>query len=699
MSLANDNVYTAQGLFSAYTGTTAKAEWPYDLAHVWVNTGWGKTLSAPICGPGVLQFAQDGLLTLPGAISGAPDFEFKAGPTASGTTVFTGSGEAGTFDVHGGSVVMGTGSAVSTTAGDVYISADYPAVARFTVTNGVTFGGMTENNRASTIGAGHSAKSISSKGRGIFEMFDGSTVTGRFGGSSVSGTRGTSSSSYQDAGALGSWFQHGGTWNMRHGTDTCILGDFRGAYYSQESGEAHMVIDDISTTFRIARDARSYAVWHHRGGSFHTQSMGLQVGANGGSADIIVSGGTFALTNSEFLLCRSISEFAVKGTHNTLSVLDEGTFDYCILSAGAASWRNFGLANLPGSIATVNIGGNGRLKVNRMFKSVTGKINTSTTATLTDNHAFVNFDGGTLVASSYVSPNAYLFMNFSNGTDRVTVYSGGATIDVQYEDMNLGAALEAPTGNGVDSIPIPAGIASLPAWAYTGAPKVTITDPTGVGTGATAFAEYDTLAGRITRFRVTSRGRNYTSPTVTIAKGGYTNTFTTTAVTSPNASGGFTKKGPRTLTVDRVCSYTGETAVAEGTLKLGVANALDSSAAVRVAAGATFDLNGNASSVPVSGTGTVNGDAALASAWTVDAGELVAGNFLDVSGALAMPASGVVTILHPELLANTSYRLARADAISGNAPEVAGMPPTWTIAKRGDSLMLVDRRGTVIVIR
>ena len=686
---------TQTEILDAFRGTTTNATWSFDSAHLWINPG-DITFAEAIDGPGVFAFAPTGTLTLASAISDAPDFEFNAG-----TTIFTGSGEAGTINVLGGRVVIGNGANISTPAGDVFIMGSWPDVGRVVVTNGGTLGGINANNIASTIGAGHSAKSVSSTGRGIFEMFDGSHVIGKLDGTQVSGSRGSGSTSYCNGMTMGAYYQHGGFWDLRHGSANIFLGDFRGAYYSQEGG---VTVIDSGSDFRISRDASSYAVWHQRGGLFAVTTVDTLVGANGGSADIVVAGGRYALTNSTFTLCRPLSENNYPGTCNTLSVIGDGVFEHISTSSGN-SWRGFSTSALPGALAIVNINDRGVLRTDRISKTVSGNIvikPTVVTGVLTNSHTFVNFNGGTLEVAGYVADNSNVFEGFTNGFGRVFVYAGGATIATPSDvNVNLGAALEAPTGNGVESIPIPEGIASLNPWDYIASPKVVITDPTGVGTGATAIAEFDTLRGVITNITVTSRGRDYTSPVVTITKGGYTNSFTTTAVVSPNMSGGLTKKGARILTLDKVCSYTGATHVVEGTLRLGVANAIDSSSVVQLSSGTTFDTGGFASTVPVSGLGTVTGTQTvrMAAEWRVDGADLADGGVLESAGTLSIPAGCALHVENPELLTRRRYRLASANEIVGPVPTVVGLPASWSVRREGEKLWLVNPAGLVVSFR
>ena len=182
------------------------------------------------------------------------------------------------------------------------------------------------------------------------------------------------------------------------------------------------------------------------------------------------------------------------------------------------------------------------------------------------------------------------------------VFGGGATIDCGSADWMLGAALDAPRGNGVEGIALPADIANAEAWEFTAASTIEIIDPTGVGTGATAVAVFDTVNGKVTGIRITNRGNNYTSAQATISRGGQANKWTVDASVSPNQSGGLTKKGAGMLTVDSVCTYTGSTCVAEGTLKLGVDRAVDASSCI-VLSGGTLDVDFKSFSEPFLGGG------------------------------------------------------------------------------------------------
>ena len=121
--------------------------------------------------------------------------------------------------------------------------------------------------------------------------------------------------------------------------------------------------------------------------------------------------------------------------------------------------------------------------------------------------AIVNFDGGTLRAQgstpSLVTANV----------DRVTVYSGGLTVDTNGVNKSINTVVAAPTDSGITGITLDA-----TGTAYEGRPIVQITDPT--GTGATAMANFDSRPARSPASPSPAPASGYTAPTVTILGGG-----------------------------------------------------------------------------------------------------------------------------------------------------------------------------------
>jgi len=222
-----------------------------------------------------------------------------------------------------------------------------------------------------------------------------------------------------------------------------------------------------------------------------------------------------------------------------------------------------------------------------------------------------------------------------NTPDLVNIYPGGATFDIPASNAcAIPSNLLAPAGYGVS------GIAVTPRGGYIGPPFVAITG--GGGTGATAIAQFDSVNGTVTGVTMTSPGYGYRgTPTVTLAGGGTNLQTAVTGVTlAPNTSGGLTKIGAGILTLSGTNTYAGVTTVSNGTLRLGVANALPTNAAV-VVAGGVYDLNGlsvtNGSILLTSGT-VING--ALNGGTLIKVGEAVATQSVFVASASPIVIAG-----------------------------------------------------------
>jgi autotransporter-associated beta strand protein len=224
----------------------------------------------------------------------------------------------------------------------------------------------------------------------------------------------------------------------------------------------------------------------------------------------------------------------------------------------------------------------------------------------------VNFNGGTLVVKSNTTPaNAAAYME---NLDHATVFAGGATIDTGGIDTVINQPLEAPTGNGVTSISVTDGGAG-----YRSAPIVLISG--GGGTGATAVATLDTSdpnnPGKIGSITITNPGTGYTSaPTVQLLANGGTSLTNelkpyggTTATLSVGigalaTTGGLTKQGTASLTLNGAATYGGPTSVNAGTLVLG--QSLTTSSSVSVADAAVLKLPSNGTFLKVIRTGPVS---------------------------------------------------------------------------------------------
>ncbi|MBQ5795872.1 MAG: hypothetical protein IIW14_07775, partial [Kiritimatiellae bacterium] len=265
----------------------------------------------------------------------------------------------------------------------------------------------------------------------------------------------------------------------------------------------------------------------------------------------------------------------------------------------------------------------------------------------------------------------------------------------------LGAPLEAPEGNGVESIALPEDIANAVAWEFTAAPTVEIVDPTGVGTGATAVAIFDTVEGKVTGIKVLNRGSNYASAQATISRGGQANKWTVDASVSPNISGGFEKRGEGTLTVDQVCTYSGLTKVSGGTLKLDVNGAINASSGI-VLAGGTLDVaNDAAFNVRVvGGAGTVVGAEELNMAATsaFDAAQMLDREVMTFAGIVKFSAGATLDISNLDALKSTKRTrfclIAAEGGVSGTLPSLSAqlVQNGWWLELSADGKSLYARR-------
>ncbi|MGA4643901.1 autotransporter-associated beta strand repeat-containing protein [Limisphaera sp. 4302-co] len=169
--------------------------------------------------------------------------------------------------------------------------------------------------------------------------------------------------------------------------------------------------------------------------------------------------------------------------------------------------------------------------------------------------AFLGWDGGVLRAGA--DHPEFL----PAGVDNVRVFAGGAVVDTADHEITFLPALQAPSGQGIRSIPI-----LSPGSGYIGAPFVQIQ---GDGYGAMAVAQVDPLSGRLTNIVVTCPGYGYTYAVATLSGGGTADpAVLDTPVLGPVSSGGLIKRGTGTLTLAGANTYSGPTVVEAGRLRV-----------------------------------------------------------------------------------------------------------------------------------
>lgn len=315
---------------------------------------------------------------------------------------------------------------------------------------------------------------------------------------------------------------------------------------------------------------------------------------------------------------------------------------------------------------------------------------------------YVNFGGGTFKPSA---ANEKLFGTDLYAVDRVTSFAGGAVIDTAGGDRTIDVPIEAPEGLGVASVDGTGVVGET----FVGSPVIVIenTDDS-EGYGATAYADFDSATRKVTGIHITSPGCNYTSAQAVIRYGKPWITNAVTLAASP--SGGITKKGEGTLTLNAANSFTGAVSVEGGTLKVGADGALPSVAPISLSAGGTLDLNGRSlscSAISSTGGAVTNGTLTLPAALTVDVAEAKAGDCLTfAAGSFAFPANATLTLtntqaINPDDKTCTLLKITGAGSFA-NLPRLTNddLEP-WTLAlgAGGREVRLAFPRGTVLIFR
>lgn len=340
---------------------------------------------------------------------------------------------------------------------------------------------------------------------------------------------------------------------------------------------------ELGFTFGAGTTTGGYGYLGMTGGTVNTKRFqlgGQNAAAQNGVGVGLISGG-IVNAGSYIILSRYGTS---PGTIGSLTVATGGTLNHTSATNGqnlALGWQGAGRAelNLTGGTITSATGRSLAFGGGGATWTGTGIVNldagtlatTNITNQGTGSSSYLNFAGGTLKAvsaqSAFLPALTGVYLNGAFGS-----FSGGAVIDSNSVGITIGAALSAPAGDGVATIPVTTG-----GSGYIGAPAVSITD-SGSGFGATAIANMvddgtgnGTLA--IASITITNPGNNYTAPAASLIGGGNGVTAATlgTLTSAANTSGGLTKIGAGTLTLSGANTYTGATLVSSGTLKSSTA--------------------------------------------------------------------------------------------------------------------------------
>ena len=466
----------------------------------------------------------------------------------------------------------------------------------------------------------------------------------------------------------------------------------------------------------VARYANSYGFVNLMGGELAMRTWWRFGGHPTAVGMMRISGGTFTSEGSQCLSFGGWGELYMTG-----GTLNGGS----TVHIGESHWGDKTPGEFDAMRGTLTLGGDGNPRATytswvdmcERTNTFTGVVNMNAGVLSTpslqkadyekanrDNErarAFVNFGGGTWQA---YADYATIFGSGIRAVNRVTVFPGGATLDINGKSSSNGTVpFEKPFGKGVASIAWPAGTSTN---SYIGPPEVYITG--GGGTGAVAHCTFDARTGTIGEIVVASPGWGYTSaPTATIKSADRKTTITCSVTLTDGEEqpgGGFTLTNSSatagTFTLSAANTYTGATVVAGGTLKLGAADAIPSANEVRLAGG-TFDAASyDVSYARVGGYGTLKGNVTVTDKLVFDAAQPTTPG-LAVNGTLTLGAGVTVEIANTNLLARgTTYTLATFPTPLASVP-ASNLTRPWCVflTNGGKTLKMCYQEGTMFLIK
>jgi autotransporter-associated beta strand protein len=455
--------------------------------------------------------------------------------------------------------------------------------------SGSTSGSVTVDGGSVAFGGTTVASGSLSVNRGSISFAGGSSVTGtnefRLGQVSgqlaratmaTSGSLSFNNSSFGRSGGSGSLAQTSG--DLRLGTGGYLnLGQGAGTYghyllgggsYASVSGNAQINVGD-----------GGLGVLEMTGGAM-TINRYLVIGNGGGSTgQMTITGGTMTHT----------------ANGNWFLVGDDGPgrLNVGTLAGGAArivSGANLKIGEANNTVSSqLNLNA-GTIEFTRSTASIRADIDKSP-----DRSLDLSLNGGRIRSGA---ADITLILGGVDAPDRTMLFNGGVTIDTNGFNAAIATPVIATTGNGfyrsTTFTATPTGAAGA---GYIGPPIVAVSG--GSGSGAQVNALVDTDAGTITGFVVTNPGQGYQAgDTLTFTLSG--NAGSTLAAPysytlqpadlAANGTGIFRKEGNGILTLSAANTFTGETRIAAGTLRLAETGSLLSSL-ITIDSGATFDAS------------------------------------------------------------------------------------------------------------
>jgi autotransporter-associated beta strand protein len=396
----------------------------------------------------------------------------------------------------------------------------------------------------------------------------------------------------------------------------------------------------------------SYGHYRLEGGSFDsTSGPGEMNVGNGGVGVLEMTGGTMEFNRYTVIGNGGGSTGQATLTGGTITHTASG--NYFLVGDDGAGRLNVGtLAGGDAKIATA-----ANLKIGEANNNVSGQLNlnsgtieiTRSTASIRadvdknqDRSLDLSLNGGTIRSAV---DGITMILGGVDAPDRTMLFNGGVTIDTNGYDASIATSILETTGGGfyrsTGFTATPTGEAGS---GFIAPPIVKVS--AGSGQDAQVDAQVDPATGLLTGFVVTNPGQGYVAgDTLTLAFTGaaaatmpdnYTYTLTADDVAA-NGTGVFRKQGTGTLTLTAANTFTGETRIAAGTLKLASTGSLLSSL-ITIESGASFDTSEVAGFQLAPGQ-SLGGSGTFAGSILIDAG---AGLVFDPGNPLTV-SSGTVT--------------------------------------------------------
>lgn len=506
--------------------------------------------------------------------------------------------------------------------------------------------------------------------------------------------------------AWGAFHQVGGTIGVNR-WDSPRVGEAGSSFGAYTFDQGRLV---VSNTFYLGEKENSRGIFLQKGGSFElhrdlskddNSSSYYKVGGKNAIAAFVQVGGT----NDTRMNTSQVKHFSI----------GEGgaTNDMVFVVSGKDTLFEtdkfyVGNTNLTRAVMTLSDGAE--------FKAKRFVVEEKRPA---DSKVVLNVNGGAIYPLFGYGWNAldYDSANFKKRTpDKVVVFEKGAIMDTSecsngstgFAESYCPLQFIAPEGQGIATISLPASLGT-----YHGPVPVVIRGPAG-SYGASAYADYDFSAKKLSKIVVTSSGCNYDATTkiyILTPDGKGLVECPTYTLTGPQTGGGLVKRGAQQLCLYGTQSYAGGTTVEEGLLSFE-AGAFPEGTAVTVAKGARISFGNKSPTVSVlSGSGEIINASAVTvtQALRLDPGAILADGFVPMAMAstdlsFGTDATVEVTVSEEQRTAFDGRRpvaVLTARSISGTPKlKVNGAEDgDWLIVNTGTALKFGPRHGMSIIVR